>query len=205
MCFQSWLKSSEEVLDHHQNDENLCFVFSPIPSGFLYHHFFVIMTMWALWNESRNSCRLECPKSDLRALSLFSEQGKEKFLTTLHRYMEIHGTVYFEAQRPPEVPAFVKNHGLLPQQELQQLLRKAKVRGRTFTTSSEMIIIIIINITNCMSSITCPLKAVMLINLHFSSLYLFFCPVVCWIWLPVWRPRPFRGHSQWLHLPAAQV
>lgn len=58
--------------------------------------------------------------------SLF-EQGKERFLTILHRYMEIHGTVYFETQRPPEVPAFVKNHGLLPQQELQQLLRRAKV------------------------------------------------------------------------------
>ncbi|MEQ2287538.1 Alpha-1,6-mannosylglycoprotein 6-beta-N-acetylglucosaminyltransferase B [Ameca splendens] len=41
--------------------------------------------------------------------------------------MEIHGTVYYETQRPPEVPAFVKNHGLLPQQELQQLLRKAKL------------------------------------------------------------------------------
>lgn len=41
--------------------------------------------------------------------------------------MEIHGTVYYETQRPPEVPAFVKNHGLLPQPELQQLLRKAKV------------------------------------------------------------------------------
>ncbi|XP_066560408.1 alpha-1,6-mannosylglycoprotein 6-beta-N-acetylglucosaminyltransferase B [Amia ocellicauda] len=53
--------------------------------------------------------------------------GKEKFLQILHRYMEIHGTVYYETQRPPEVPAFVKNHGLLPQQELQQLLRKAKL------------------------------------------------------------------------------
>lgn len=62
-------------------------------------------------------------------LPSLSEQGKEKFLTTLHRYMEIHGTVYFETQRPPEVPAFVMNHGLLPQQELQQLLRKAKVRS----------------------------------------------------------------------------
>lgn len=41
--------------------------------------------------------------------------------------MEIHGTVYYETQRPPEVPAFVKNHGLLPQHEFQQLLRKAKV------------------------------------------------------------------------------
>jgi mannosyl alpha-1,6-glycoprotein beta-1,6-N-acetyl-glucosaminyltransferase isozyme B len=43
--------------------------------------------------------------------------------------MEVHGTVYYETQRPPEVPAFVKNHGLLPQQELQLLLRRAKVRG----------------------------------------------------------------------------
>uniref|UniRef100_A0A3P9JUF7 alpha-1,6-mannosyl-glycoprotein 6-beta-N-acetylglucosaminyltransferase n=1 Tax=Oryzias latipes TaxID=8090 RepID=A0A3P9JUF7_ORYLA len=54
-------------------------------------------------------------------------KDKEKFLAVLNHYMEIHGTVYYETQRPPEVPAFVKNHGLLPQQELQQLLRKAKV------------------------------------------------------------------------------
>uniref|UniRef100_W5N7B0 alpha-1,6-mannosyl-glycoprotein 6-beta-N-acetylglucosaminyltransferase n=1 Tax=Lepisosteus oculatus TaxID=7918 RepID=W5N7B0_LEPOC len=59
--------------------------------------------------------------------SMWKPQGKEKFLQILHRHMEIHGTVYYEAQRPPEVPAFVKNHGLLPQQELQQLLRKAKL------------------------------------------------------------------------------
>uniref|UniRef100_A0A8C6SXE9 alpha-1,6-mannosyl-glycoprotein 6-beta-N-acetylglucosaminyltransferase n=1 Tax=Neogobius melanostomus TaxID=47308 RepID=A0A8C6SXE9_9GOBI len=49
-------------------------------------------------------------------------KGKEGFLQILHRYMEVHGTVYYETQRPPEVPAFVKNHGLLPQHELQQLL-----------------------------------------------------------------------------------
>ncbi|XP_018090875.1 alpha-1,6-mannosylglycoprotein 6-beta-N-acetylglucosaminyltransferase B isoform X2 [Xenopus laevis] len=54
-------------------------------------------------------------------------KGKEKFLSVLHKHMEIHGTVYFETQRPPEVPAFVKNHGLLPQQDLQQLLKKAKL------------------------------------------------------------------------------
>uniref|UniRef100_H3ANT0 alpha-1,6-mannosyl-glycoprotein 6-beta-N-acetylglucosaminyltransferase n=1 Tax=Latimeria chalumnae TaxID=7897 RepID=H3ANT0_LATCH len=52
---------------------------------------------------------------------------KEKFLQILNKFMEIHGTVYYETQRPPEVPAFVKNHGLLPQNELQQLLRKAKL------------------------------------------------------------------------------
>ncbi|XP_069809979.1 alpha-1,6-mannosylglycoprotein 6-beta-N-acetylglucosaminyltransferase B isoform X1 [Dendropsophus ebraccatus] len=54
-------------------------------------------------------------------------KGKEKFLAVLHKHMEVHGTVYYETQRPPEVPAFVKNHGLLPQQDLQQLLKKAKL------------------------------------------------------------------------------
>lgn len=54
-------------------------------------------------------------------------KGKDKFLDLLHHHMEIHGTVYYDSQRPPQVPAFVKNHGLLPQQELQQLLRKAKL------------------------------------------------------------------------------
>lgn len=61
------------------------------------------------------------------AAPLLPPQGKEKFLGILNKYMEIHGTVYYESQRPPEVPAFVKNHGLLPQPEFQQLLRKAKV------------------------------------------------------------------------------
>ncbi|XP_019905431.2 alpha-1,6-mannosylglycoprotein 6-beta-N-acetylglucosaminyltransferase B isoform X3 [Esox lucius] len=59
--------------------------------------------------------------------SMWKLQGKEGFLQTLHRYMEVHGTVYYETQRPPEVPAFVKNHGLLPQHELQTLLRRAKL------------------------------------------------------------------------------
>uniref|UniRef100_A0A8C5JBC2 alpha-1,6-mannosyl-glycoprotein 6-beta-N-acetylglucosaminyltransferase n=1 Tax=Junco hyemalis TaxID=40217 RepID=A0A8C5JBC2_JUNHY len=59
--------------------------------------------------------------------SIWKVGGKEKFLAILNKYMEIHGTVYYETQRPPEVPAFVKNHGLLPQHEFQQLLRKAKV------------------------------------------------------------------------------
>ncbi|KAJ0058404.1 hypothetical protein NL108_013884, partial [Boleophthalmus pectinirostris] len=56
-----------------------------------------------------------------------SPKGKDKFLEVLHHHMEIHGTVYYDSQRPPQVPAFVKNHGLLPQHELQQLLRKAKL------------------------------------------------------------------------------
>ncbi|XP_063051737.1 alpha-1,6-mannosylglycoprotein 6-beta-N-acetylglucosaminyltransferase B-like [Engraulis encrasicolus] len=62
-----------------------------------------------------------------KEVSMWKVRGKEHFLQILHRYMEVHGTVYYETQRPPEVPAFVKNHGLLPQHELQTLLRKAKL------------------------------------------------------------------------------
>ncbi|MBZ3881497.1 Alpha-1,6-mannosylglycoprotein 6-beta-N-acetylglucosaminyltransferase B [Sciurus carolinensis] len=53
-------------------------------------------------------------------------KGKEKFLGILNKYMEIHSTVYYESQRFPEVPTFVKNHGLLLQPLFQQLLCKAK-------------------------------------------------------------------------------
>lgn len=66
-------------------------------------------------------------------------QGKEKFLGILNKYMEIHGTVYYESQRPPEVPAFVKNHGLLPQPEFQQLLRKAKVSPAPSPSSPSLV------------------------------------------------------------------
>ncbi|XP_028912902.1 alpha-1,6-mannosylglycoprotein 6-beta-N-acetylglucosaminyltransferase B isoform X1 [Ornithorhynchus anatinus] len=73
-------------------------------------------------NKSRNMAVVYGKEANIWKL-----QGKEKFLGILNKYMEIHGTVYYETQRPPEVPAFVKNHGLLPQQEFQQLLRKAKL------------------------------------------------------------------------------
>ncbi|XP_072414567.1 alpha-1,6-mannosylglycoprotein 6-beta-N-acetylglucosaminyltransferase B-like isoform X1 [Chiloscyllium punctatum] len=54
-------------------------------------------------------------------------KGKTKYLEVINKYMEIHGTVYYETHWPPEMPMFVKNHGLLPQHELQRLLRKAKL------------------------------------------------------------------------------
>lgn len=59
--------------------------------------------------------------------NMWKLEGKDNFLAILNKHMEIHGTVYYESQRPPEVPPFVKNHGLLPQSELQQLLKKAKL------------------------------------------------------------------------------
>eukprot|EP00062_Callorhinchus_milii_P004504 gi/632942943/ref/XP_007886699.1/ PREDICTED: alpha-1,6-mannosylglycoprotein 6-beta-N-acetylglucosaminyltransferase B [Callorhinchus milii] len=54
-------------------------------------------------------------------------KGKAKYLEIISQYMEIHATVYYETHWPPELPVFVKNHGLLPQHELQRLLRKAKL------------------------------------------------------------------------------
>lgn len=80
--------------------------------------------IWSVVGSRQNRSLL----SPIHTCLLLSQQDKEGFLQILHRYMEVHGTVYYETQRPPEVPAFVKNHGLLPQHELQQLLRKAKAR-----------------------------------------------------------------------------
>ncbi|KAL4657929.1 alpha-1,6-mannosylglycoprotein 6-beta-N-acetylglucosaminyltransferase B-like [Arapaima gigas] len=53
-------------------------------------------------------------------------ERKEHFFKVLHRHMEIHGTVY-STDHPYVVPAFVHNHGLLSQKDLQQLLKKAKL------------------------------------------------------------------------------
>ena len=54
----------------------------------------------------------------LHLLSLLL-QGKEKFLGILNKHMEIHSTVYYESQRPHDVPTFVKNHSHLPQPKFQ--------------------------------------------------------------------------------------
>uniref|UniRef100_H3AJR5 alpha-1,6-mannosyl-glycoprotein 6-beta-N-acetylglucosaminyltransferase n=1 Tax=Latimeria chalumnae TaxID=7897 RepID=H3AJR5_LATCH len=54
-------------------------------------------------------------------------QGKEGYLETISKLMEIHGTVYHEPGQVPRIPSFIVNHGLLPQTELLQLLGKAKL------------------------------------------------------------------------------
>lgn len=114
-------------------------------------------------------------------------QGKEKFLEILHHYMEVHGTVYYETQRPPEVPAFVKNHGLLPQQDLQQLLRKAKV---TFYTIQSLA---------ASRSVFYP-SVTLFYTESFNS-----HPALYWIRFSLRRPRPFRSDSQRMHFSAAQI
>uniref|UniRef100_A0A7N6FCH8 alpha-1,6-mannosyl-glycoprotein 6-beta-N-acetylglucosaminyltransferase n=1 Tax=Anabas testudineus TaxID=64144 RepID=A0A7N6FCH8_ANATE len=50
-------------------------------------------------------------------------EGKWAYLDTIHKYMEIHGTVDGSAQ----IPNYVKNHGIVTGTEVQALLRQSKV------------------------------------------------------------------------------
>ncbi|XP_023674901.1 alpha-1,6-mannosylglycoprotein 6-beta-N-acetylglucosaminyltransferase B-like [Paramormyrops kingsleyae] len=54
-------------------------------------------------------------------------QGKERYLETISQELEIHGTVFLPEGQPSLLPSFVHNHGLLTQEQLQQLLRRAKL------------------------------------------------------------------------------
>ncbi|KPP61217.1 alpha-1,6-mannosylglycoprotein 6-beta-N-acetylglucosaminyltransferase B-like [Scleropages formosus] len=54
-------------------------------------------------------------------------QGKERYLEIISRELEIHGTVYQRDGQPSPLPSFVTNHDLLAQDQLQRLLRRAKL------------------------------------------------------------------------------
>ncbi|XP_074519713.1 alpha-1,6-mannosylglycoprotein 6-beta-N-acetylglucosaminyltransferase B-like isoform X2 [Halichoeres trimaculatus] len=51
-------------------------------------------------------------------------QGKSEFVRLVSEELETHATVY---QPAPNLPRFVKNHGLLTQEDFLRLLRRAKV------------------------------------------------------------------------------
>ncbi|KAJ8364206.1 hypothetical protein SKAU_G00130370 [Synaphobranchus kaupii] len=54
-------------------------------------------------------------------------QGKQGYLEVIRRELEIHATVYQAAGQSSVLPDFITNHGLLPQDRLQQLLVRAKL------------------------------------------------------------------------------
>ncbi|XP_041085156.1 alpha-1,6-mannosylglycoprotein 6-beta-N-acetylglucosaminyltransferase B-like isoform X1 [Polyodon spathula] len=54
-------------------------------------------------------------------------QGKESYLEAISQVMKIHGTVYQETDSPPRIPGYVLNHGLLSQDQLLELLKRAKL------------------------------------------------------------------------------
>ncbi|KAK5599323.1 hypothetical protein CRENBAI_022912 [Crenichthys baileyi] len=54
-------------------------------------------------------------------------QGKSEYVEVISKELEIHGTVYQPPGQTSSLPSFVKNHGLLSQENFLQLLRRAKV------------------------------------------------------------------------------
>ncbi|MBN3322109.1 MGT5B acetylglucosaminyltransferase, partial [Atractosteus spatula] len=54
-------------------------------------------------------------------------QGKESYLDVLSQELEVHGTVYQEPGSSLHLPSYTINHGLLPQDQLLSLLRRAKL------------------------------------------------------------------------------
>ncbi|XP_054913687.1 alpha-1,6-mannosylglycoprotein 6-beta-N-acetylglucosaminyltransferase B-like [Poeciliopsis prolifica] len=54
-------------------------------------------------------------------------QGKSDYLEVISQELEIHATVFQPSGRASSLPSFVKNHGLLSQENFLQLLRRAKV------------------------------------------------------------------------------
>ncbi|MGH0148217.1 UNVERIFIED_CONTAM: hypothetical protein FKN15_021585 [Acipenser sinensis] len=57
-------------------------------------------------------------------------QGKESYLEAISQVMKLHGTVYQETGSPTHIPGYVLNHGLLSQDQLLELLKRAKVRSQ---------------------------------------------------------------------------
>ncbi|XP_062614039.1 alpha-1,6-mannosylglycoprotein 6-beta-N-acetylglucosaminyltransferase A-like isoform X1 [Saccostrea cucullata] len=57
-------------------------------------------------------------------------EGKENYLNTIKKHLEVHGTVYVDEKAKDiksNVPSFVKNHGLQKPEDFHILLRKSKV------------------------------------------------------------------------------
>ncbi|KAM9716824.1 alpha-1,6-mannosylglycoprotein 6-beta-N-acetylglucosaminyltransferase B-like [Menidia menidia] len=54
-------------------------------------------------------------------------QGKSEYVTAIGEELEIHATVYWPPGHNLSLPSFIKNHGLLSQEDFVKLLRKAKV------------------------------------------------------------------------------
>lgn len=57
-------------------------------------------------------------------------QGKDKYLNTIKKRLEVHGTVYVDEKAKTKrsyMPSFVTNHGLQKPEDFHVLLRKSKV------------------------------------------------------------------------------
>ena len=62
-----------------------------------------------------------------------SSQGKDSYLSIIHKYADIHSTVFIEKAGMSIVPDFVHNHGIMTGPDLHRLLRESKVRSHNET------------------------------------------------------------------------
>lgn len=58
----------------------------------------------------------------------FPHQGKSEYVRLIGEELETHATVFESPGHSSNLPSFVRNHGLLTQEQFLQLLRRAKVR-----------------------------------------------------------------------------
>lgn len=56
------------------------------------------------------------------------DQGKSEYVGLISEELETHATVYQPPGHSSNLPSFIKNHGLLSQEDFLQLMRRAKVR-----------------------------------------------------------------------------
>lgn len=59
--------------------------------------------------------------------SQYMWNGKETFLKTISKFVQIHGTVYTDFKSNSILPPFLVNHGILPGPDLQRLLLESKL------------------------------------------------------------------------------
>lgn len=55
-------------------------------------------------------------------------QGKSEYVGWISEELETHATVYQPPGHSSSLPSFIRNHGLLTQEDFLRLMRRAKVR-----------------------------------------------------------------------------
>lgn len=127
--------------------------------------------------RSASSLHLQPPSLLNLSTDLFHLQGKETYLSVVHKYASIHATVFLEKTEGSIIPSFVTNHGIMSGPDLHRLLGESKVmhiHGYAYACWCE----------------TEP--SFLLVAIHRP-------------WLPLWRPCPSGGHCPRLHLHQPKI
>lgn len=78
---------------------------------------------------SRRSVLVFQPVLNLEAaLPCCDNQGNSEYVGLISEQLETHATVYQPPGHSSNLPSFIRNHGLLTQEDFLRLMRRAKVR-----------------------------------------------------------------------------